>query len=170
MSDPRQPSSGYETLPRKATRTSLAWLAGREWRRGRNPSCRGGPQPELMLRVARRAFTNPQPCFTNVQAIAHQLRPSAMTYVDYIDIDAEKLRTLLSQHTSSVAQKLAQVEKALLKIMRERDCLLEQAIDLLPDELSFFESNSILDDAVISSSGAILHHPMAIKRKGLGRT
>jgi hypothetical protein len=89
---------------------------------------------------------------------------TAMTFIDYIDIEADRLKTLLSQHTSSVADRLAQLEKVLLQIMRDRDCLLEEAIDLLPDELAFFETANILGDAVISSSGAILHHPMAIKK------
>ena len=93
-------------------------------------------------------------------------RPTHMIFIDYIDAEADKLKELLSEHMGATAAKLAQVEAALLHIIQERDCLLEEAIDHLPDELAYFEVNSSHGDVVISVSGALIHHPMCIKRKG----
>ena len=93
-----------------------------------------------------------------------------MTFVDYVDIEADKLKELLSEYMTATAAKLTQVEAALLHLIQERDCLLEEAIDHLPDELAYFEVNSSHGDVVISVSGAVMHHPMCIKRKAEAST
>jgi hypothetical protein len=77
-----------------------------------------------------------------------------------------KLKSLLSAHLKCVAGKLRQIETAITEIMLTRACTLEEAIDLLPDELTFFELNSQSGDVVISASGAILHHPMSLEEEG----
>jgi hypothetical protein len=78
---------------------------------------------------------------------------------------ARPLKNFLSECITATAAKLTQVEAALLRSIQEPDCLLEEAIDHLPDELAYCEVNSSHSDVVISVSGAVMHHPMCIKKK-----